>query len=69
MGTPLERADALDEFGGGQETIRFEHLALAKQPRGFIAPILNAHPFVEHRQIDCISQAGCHQHTVIVLVA
>ena len=35
MGTAVDRADTLDEFGGGQEAIRFEHLALAMQPLRF----------------------------------
>src|SRR2546430_9272510 len=35
MGTAVDRADALDDFSGGQEARGFEPLTLAMQPFGF----------------------------------
>jgi len=40
MGTAIDGADALDEFGRGQQALRFHDLALALQPLGLMAPIL-----------------------------
>ena len=40
MGTAIDRADTVSEFGGREQAIGLHDLALAMPPLGFMTPIL-----------------------------